>query len=753
MHSKAIISIFLVYFLFFLSIKNIAAQELPNPSANVETIAANSYIIPMDNAKQSTIFNNFLFTSFEGFHIKAYGLVYKLLEEGITVKWVIKAGKQKDETDFTANAAKVFPQTATEAAQNHEFRASAFIIDVQENSTSALCNSSSSSANDNQRIEDIIQNYGNDIAVYQIADEIAVDVRYTLRIPPKIAILTDGGFEDVGIILFGAADVPYTTISNSDFLANPECNSFVFQPHIEVNQVDGNYVATIEQFVNGGGNFLAQCISIMAFENLGLYQTTAGFQDLEEDDDIFISNYIYMQNDLPIMQFDGDFSNYIWGSTGSFLFANNSTWKPTAYGSIQLDDNTSQKHVVSGADLNGALSGGNMYYCGGHSYEISFLGSGAGAPIVDSTFLQQIINAQRVILNAAFVPANINFACAGADICICEGESVTLGCSSSNSDISYTWTPATGLSCTDCPNPVANPTETTTYTITPSTGACGSESITVTVVEDNTTPQVQNVQQICSDDKQSFTVSFEVTGTTPDDYSITGNVGTFENGTFNSTPLNNGDSYSFQVNNSNGCGETVEGTFDCRCSIGASISGSETICIDSLTIVSLPIELTGSVAAWEIVYAIDGQAQTPVVTTSSPYLLETNTIGNYTLLSVDGEDCIGTVSGTATIQEVDCSPVCEGMVATAFSPNEDGINDHLMATFPNCNVQNIRFQVFTRWGKRLFETTDIDNEYWDGIFQNQTLNMGVYVWVLEYDLTAEGTTTREVQKGTVLLLR
>lgn len=31
---------------------------------------------------------------------------------------------------------------------------------------------------------------------------------------------------------------------------------------------------------------------------------------------------------------------------------------------------------------------------------------------------------------------------------------------------SYSWTPATGLSCTNCPNPIASPTTTTTYTVT-----------------------------------------------------------------------------------------------------------------------------------------------------------------------------------------------------------------------------------------------------------------------------------------------
>lgn len=49
---------------------------------------------------------------------------------------------------------------------------------------------------------------------------------------------------------------------------------------------------------------------------------------------------------------------------------------------------------------------------------------------------------------------------------------------------SYTWSPATGLSCTNCANPTANPTTTTTYTVTgyDSTNTCStSELVTVEV--------------------------------------------------------------------------------------------------------------------------------------------------------------------------------------------------------------------------------------------------------------------------------
>jgi hypothetical protein len=61
------------------------------------------------------------------------------------------------------------------------------------------------------------------------------------------------------------------------------------------------------------------------------------------------------------------------------------------------------------------------------------------------------------------------------------GGSVALSASGA---ATYSWTPATGLSCTNCSNPTANPTVTTTYTVTgyDSTNTCStSELVTVQV--------------------------------------------------------------------------------------------------------------------------------------------------------------------------------------------------------------------------------------------------------------------------------
>ena len=82
----------------------------------------------------------------------------------------------------------------------------------------------------------------------------------------------------------------------------------------------------------------------------------------------------------------------------------------------------------------------------------------------------------------------------------------------------------------------------------------------------------------------------------------------------------------------------------------ATIYGGGTICYDPGITVSVNIALTGA-SPWDFTYAIDGVSQTPVTNYSgaSPYIINTNTSGTYTLISVSNAACSGSVSGSATV--------------------------------------------------------------------------------------------------------
>jgi gliding motility-associated-like protein len=67
---------------------------------------------------------------------------------------------------------------------------------------------------------------------------------------------------------------------------------------------------------------------------------------------------------------------------------------------------------------------------------------------------------------------------ASANVSICNGTNTTLNASGASN---YSWSPTTGLSCTNCANPIANPTTTTTYIVTGTTASGCSDTGIVTV--------------------------------------------------------------------------------------------------------------------------------------------------------------------------------------------------------------------------------------------------------------------------------
>lgn len=76
-------------------------------------------------------------------------------------------------------------------------------------------------------------------------------------------------------------------------------------------------------------------------------------------------------------------------------------------------------------------------------------------------------------------------------------------------------------------------------------------------------------------------------------------------------------------------------------------------------------------------------------------------------------------------------------VPTAFSPNEDGINDRLLP-FAGQEVAIIHnFRIFDRWGNLVFHARNFQPNDpamgWDGRFEGQYMNPAVFVWALEVE--------------------
>ncbi|MCB0641555.1 MAG: gliding motility-associated C-terminal domain-containing protein, partial [Phaeodactylibacter sp.] len=79
---------------------------------------------------------------------------------------------------------------------------------------------------------------------------------------------------------------------------------------------------------------------------------------------------------------------------------------------------------------------------------------------------------------------------------------------------------------------------------------------------------------------------------------------------------------------------------------------------------------------------------------------------------------------------------CAVYVPNAFSPNGDGINDRFYIMGKNGELKIERFQIFNRWGAKVFEGCAgcpiMDPDYgWDGRYNGQIADQGVYVFYVE----------------------
>lgn len=117
---------------------------------------------------------------------------------------------------------------------------------------------------------------------------------------------------------------------------------------------------------------------------------------------------------------DGEIIVNATGGTGTLTY----TWTP---------------NVGSGAAISNLIGG---------TYDLTV--EDANGCTVNETYQVDVIGTLPVIASPTSIQVNA-------------GDTVQLFASGATN---YSWSPATGLSCTDCPNPIASPTETTIYTVT-----------------------------------------------------------------------------------------------------------------------------------------------------------------------------------------------------------------------------------------------------------------------------------------------
>ncbi len=305
----------------------------------------------------------------------------------------------------------------------------------------------------------------------------------------------------------------------------------------------------------------------------------------------------------------------------------------------------------------------------------------------------------------------------------------------------YAWAPPAGLSDPALAQPTASSIGTFTLTVTKSINGCTASDV-VLVDVDTTKP----VTDAGPDKTLTCVVKSVVIGSpaiSANTYKWTPASGL--NNTTAAQPVANAvGTYSITVTKSaNGCTDSdiVNVTIDTITPLADAGPDQTLICIN--------INTTQSVTLGVAPIANMSYAWTPaeLVSDNTSPQPSTNTSGTYAItVTNDINGC--KAHDTTVIDSEDC--FCDFYVPSAFSPNNDGVND-LFFAFINCDKFNdFAFSIFNRWGELVFKTNDIALG-WDGIFKGEPQQVDSYEWVVEYFDVLRNK--RIFKKGIVTLIR
>ncbi|MBL4657424.1 MAG: gliding motility-associated C-terminal domain-containing protein [Flavobacteriales bacterium] len=327
------------------------------------------------------------------------------------------------------------------------------------------------------------------------------------------------------------------------------------------------------------------------------------------------------------------------------------------------------------------------------------------------TYWVQLLNncgtiADTIVVNYTSLPP-INL---GNDTVLCQGEQFTLDASTPNA--SYLWQ-NNSTSSTYIVNQPG------TYGVTVSVNNCSSADLINVLFNPLPNLDLGSNAILCDGDILTFDIATFNASYLWQDNSINPAYIVTEPGTY---------WVNLSVNN---CTASDSINVDYQANPNAIVSNDTNICLGS----SIVLNASGG----------DTYVWSPSAGLSNPFVSNplASPLGTtiYTV-NVESDGCFG--SDTVII-EVD--PECSVFVPDIFSPNGDGNND--VVYVQGKGIKEIHFAVFDRWGKKIFETTDI-SEGWDGTFKGKKLNSAVFVYYLE----AVFISGKEIaDKGDITLIR
>jgi gliding motility-associated-like protein len=335
-------------------------------------------------------------------------------------------------------------------------------------------------------------------------------------------------------------------------------------------------------------------------------------------------------------------------------------------------------------------------------------------------------------IDAFLIPA-VN---AGMDVFVCIGKGTTLNATGADT---YTWSPATALSCTNCPNPVASPVTAIKYAVKGTTAqGCSNTDSVIVSVQLPFTMQNSKGDTLC---KGSSVRLFASGG-----FSYEWSPATGLSSATSATPLaspQNTTTYQVIATDDKGCFKdtgnvtvkvypipTVEAGQDKTINVGQSVDLMPTLSADVTDIYWIPTP--GIIRKNQ-----NGITVKPVETTE--YTVEARNAG-----------------GCKTRDKVTIFVICNGaniFLPNTFSPNGDGRNEIFYPLGTGLfSIKTLR--IFDRWGEVVYEKSNFlpndESAGWNGTYKGRQLNPDVFVYTI--DIICDNSSILTL-KGNVALIK
>lgn len=188
--------------------------------------------------------------------------------------------------------------------------------------------------------------------------------------------------------------------------------------------------------------------------------------------------------------------------------------------------------------------------------------------------------------------------------------------------------------------------------------------------------------------------------------------------------------YSVMASDESGCVAEVQLTLNAPTELTAQITtnlGNDNVVLPLGEPLKLDLQFSGTpdTVIWNPILESCNGCTTPVV---SP--LETTT---YTVTVIDENGCSVTDAIQILVEQQQ-----RVFIPNVFSPNDDGLNDIFFINAGPEVLQIITIEVMDRWGNQVFSRQNISPnapmDGWDGEFNGQPLNPGVFVYYIELEL-------------------